>query len=76
MARNTLGKLFSSEDNLNNYCDKDINMTTKAHKETSDAMSALASRALRGEKLTDAEVKSLAGSVLSQDETKGKRTGK
>ena len=51
-------------------------MTKKAHKESSDAMSELASRALRGEKLTDAEVKSLAVSVLSQDETKGKRTGK
>lgn len=51
-------------------------MTKKAHKESSDAMSELASRALRGEKLTDAQVKSLAGSVLSQDETKGKRTFK
>lgn len=51
-------------------------MTKKVHKESSDAMSKLASRALRGEKLTDAEVKSLAGSVLSQDETKGKRTAK
>ena len=34
-------------------------MTKKVHKESSDAMSKLASRALRGEKLTDDEIKSL-----------------
>ncbi len=42
-------------------------------KETSDKMSKLASRALRGEKLTKKETASLGGSVLSQDETKGNR---
>lgn len=51
-------------------------MAKKAHKETSDAMATLASRALRGEKLTDEEIKSLAACVLSQDETKGKRKTK
>jgi len=51
-------------------------MTKKVHKESSDAMSKLASRALRGEKLTDDEIKSLAGCVLTQDQTKGKRTAK
>ena len=42
-------------------------------KETSNNLSSLASKALRGEKLTTTQVKSLAGSVLSQDETSGKR---
>jgi hypothetical protein len=46
-------------------------MSNKPTKQSSDALSTLASKALRGEKLTQAEVKSLAGSVLSQDETKG-----
>jgi hypothetical protein len=45
-------------------------------KETSDRMSEIASRALRGEKLTKSEIKSLGGSVLSQDENKGKRSRK
>ena len=58
------------------HYDKEINMTKKVHKESSDAMSKLASRALRGEKLTDDEIKSLAGCVLTQDQTKGKRTAK
>ena len=43
-------------------------------KETSDRMSRIASKALRGANLTKAEIKALGGSVLSQDETKGKRT--
>lgn len=42
-------------------------------RETSDRVSTIASKGLRGEKLTKGEVKSLAGSVLSQDETKGHR---
>ena len=42
-------------------------MAKKAHKESSDAASTIASKALRGEKLTDSEIKFLAGSVLSQD---------
>lgn len=45
----------------------------KAKKETSDRMAALASKALRGEKLTKAEIAALGGSVLSQDETPGRR---
>lgn len=45
----------------------------KGKKETSDRVSEIASKALRGEKLTKAEIKSLGGSVLSQDETRGKR---
>lgn len=43
------------------------------NKETSDRVSSIASKALRGEKLTNKEILALAGSVLSQDETKGKR---
>ena len=42
-------------------------------KQSSDETSSLASRALRGEKLTQKEILSLAGAVLSQDEIKGKR---
>jgi len=45
-------------------------------KESGDKMSTLASKAMRKEKLTKAEVASLGASVLSQDETKGKRTKK
>ena len=48
-------------------------MAKKPTKQSSDKTSSLASKALRGETLTKAEVKSLAGSVLSQDETKGNR---
>ena len=51
-------------------------MAKKPTKQSSDNLSSLAAKALRGGKLTDAEVKSLAGSVLSQDETKGDRTKK
>lgn len=42
-------------------------------KETGDEMSKLASKAMRGDKLTKKEVAKLGASVLSQDETKGKR---
>jgi len=42
-------------------------------RQSGDKVSTIASKALRGEKLTKAEVKSLGASVLSQDETKGKR---
>lgn len=42
-------------------------------KESSDRMSTLASKAMRKEKLTKSEIASLGASVLSQDETKGKR---
>ncbi|MGB0449971.1 MAG: hypothetical protein ACPGF6_05210 [Porticoccaceae bacterium] len=48
-------------------------MAKKPTKQSSDRLSSLASKALRGETLTKKEVKSLAGSVLAQDETKGKR---
>ena len=48
-------------------------MAKQATKQSSDELASLASRALRGEKLTQAEIQTLAGSVLSQDETKGKR---
>ena len=51
----------------------EINMAKKPTKQSSDRLSSLASKALRGETLTKEEVKSLAGSVLAQDETKGKR---
>ena len=47
-----------------------------AKKETSDQMSTLASKAMRGEKLTAAEIRSLGASVLSQDETPGRRKKK
>ena len=42
-------------------------------KQTSNRVATIASKALRGKTVTKAEVKTLAGSVLSQDETKGKR---
>lgn len=42
-------------------------------KQTSDRVSSIAAKGLQGKKLTAKEIKSLAGSVLSQDETKGKR---
>ena len=48
-------------------------MAKTPKKETSDRMSKIASKALRGGKLTKAEIIALGGSVLSQDETKGKR---
>lgn len=48
-------------------------MAKKPTKQSGNKTSTIASKALRGEKLTKTEVKSLAGSVLAQDETKGKR---
>lgn len=42
-------------------------------KETSNKMSTLGSKAMRGEKLTPKEIRSLGASVVGQDETKGKR---
>ncbi len=42
-------------------------------KTSGDKPATIASKGLRGEKLTKKEVKTLAGSVLSQDETKGKK---
>lgn len=45
-------------------------------RQTSDRVSRIASKGLRGEKLKPGEVRSLAGSVLSQDETRGPRKGK
>ena len=42
-------------------------------KESSDRLSSLASKALRGEPMTKAQIKKLGASVLSQDETKGAR---
>jgi len=42
-------------------------------KQSSDTTSTLAARVLKGHKPTPKEIKSLAASVLSQDEIKGKR---
>ena len=53
-----------------------VRKKTPAKKETTDRMSKLASQAIRGEKLTPAEIRSLGASVLSQDETKGPRRKK
>lgn len=44
-----------------------------ARKQSTQRVSRIASRGLRGDKLTKGEVKSLSGSVLSQDEHKGPR---
>lgn len=44
-----------------------------AKKQSGDKVSTIASKAIRGEKLTPKEMKSLGASVLSQDEKKGKR---
>jgi hypothetical protein len=44
-----------------------------ARKQSTDPLATLASEILRGKKPTQKEAKQLAGSVLSQDETKGKR---
>ncbi|MET0437635.1 MAG: hypothetical protein ABW043_09090 [Devosia sp.] len=42
-------------------------------KQSSPKLSTIASKAVRGEKLTKAEIASLGGSVLSQDETAGQK---
>ncbi len=44
-----------------------------AKKQSGDKMSTIASKAIRGEKLTKPEQKSLGASVLSQDEKRGPR---
>ena len=44
-----------------------------ARKQSTQRVSKIASKGLRGEKLTKGEVKSLSGSVLGQDEHKGPR---
>ena len=44
-----------------------------ARKQSTQNLSSLASKALRGEGLTKGQVKKLAASVLSQDEHKGPR---
>ena len=41
-------------------------------KQSSQKVSSLASKALKGKQLSPKEIKTLAGSVLSQDEKKGK----
>jgi hypothetical protein len=49
-------------------------MATK--KQSGNKTSSIASKVLRTGKATQAEARALAGSVLSQDETKGKRPTK
>ena len=44
-----------------------------AKKQSTQRVSSIASKALRGKPLTKGETKSLAGSVLSQDEHRGPR---
>lgn len=46
---------------------------TKTTKETRDKAATIASNALRTGKASKGELLTLAGSVLSQDQTKGKR---
>ena len=49
-------------------------MTKKPPKQTSDRLSTLASNVLSGaKKPTKTEINALAGSVLSQDQKKGRR---
>lgn len=45
-------------------------------KQSSERMSSLGSKAMRGEKLTPKQVRSLGASVVGQDEKKGKRKPK
>ena len=47
-----------------------------AKKQSGNSVSSTASKVLRTGKATQKEAKSLAASVLSQDETKGKRKPK
>ncbi len=51
-------------------------MAKNPRKQTSDKVSTLAAKVLKGKKPTPAEARTLAGSVLTQDETKGKRPKK
>lgn len=48
-------------------------MAKKHTKETGDRLASVAGKVLAGKKPTSKEAKSLAASVLSQDETKGKK---
>lgn len=50
-------------------------MTTDPKKQSGDRASEIASRVLRGEHPSRAEIETLAASVLGQDETKGRRPG-
>lgn len=45
-------------------------------KQTGNTLASLGSRAMRGEKMKPKEIRSLGASVVSQDETKGKRPKK
>ena len=49
-------------------------MARPPKKQSSDRVSSIAAKVLAGKKPTPTEAKALAGSVLSQDETKGKRS--
>ena len=51
----------------------EISMAKPPKKESGNKASSIAGKVLAGKKPTPKEVKTLAGSVLSQDETKGKR---
>lgn len=42
-------------------------------KQSGDKVSSIAGKVLAGKKPTAKEIKSMAGSILSQDETKGKK---
>lgn len=55
---------------------KKVPKTKKTKKQSSDKLSTLASDVLKGKKPSSKETKSLAGSVLSQDEKKGTRKPK
>lgn len=48
----------------------------KPNKESSDDLSSLAAKILKGKVATRKEIEMLAGSVLGQDVTKGKRKDK
>lgn len=48
-------------------------MAKKPTKETGDKLASVAGKVLAGKKPTAKEAKSLAASVLGQDETKGKK---
>lgn len=48
-------------------------MAKPPKKQTSDRVSSLAGKVLAGKKPTPKQIKTLAGTALGQDETKGKR---
>jgi hypothetical protein len=59
---------------LNTTVSSDLETIKMAKKQSSDKISSLASKVLSGAKTpTKADAKKLAGSVLGQDEKKGKR---